>query len=135
MSIFRSVRDLLRSPPEHRTEAQFVIPFGLTQSEWNALKSLPSHEGWDSYLQALDSVSKFIGDQLLQTSKDEALHFLRGTVVGIRKASTLIAMERAKEERVARERHEIAQRSEGRERDASVLFGSPGWRPQHRAGA
>lgn len=129
MSIFSAIGDLLRPSRPHATSEKFQLPYGLTNEEWVKLRSLTRDPGWEVFLKSLDAITKLSGEQLLQSSKDEALHFLRGKIVGIRKAASLVDEISMMEKRFVNERKEHESRNE-RERGRGVLYGSPGWRGQ-----
>lgn len=132
MSLFASLRDLVRPRTHHATAAAWQIPFGLTVAEWTSLKSLQTHEGWGIFLRALDGLAKFDGDKMLQSSDTNVLHFLRGHVSGMRTAGTFIETYVAAEKRHAEDKAKAETHAKPR-RDS--LFGSPGWRSQRQRDA
>lgn len=123
MSIFRRGQ-----PKPSSTEAGVPLPYGLTNAEWQHLKRLVTEDGWPAFLKALDEETKLKGDQILLTSDEKALHFMRGFVSGLRKASSLVQEVSLREQYLEREQ----QKQRSRERDHGVLFGTPGWRPQRK---
>lgn len=91
MNPFTNLGDLFgRRREPSKTSDEFSIPFGLTPSEFRALKDLRGSEGLAAWRKALDQVVKLNGEQLLQASTDENLHFRRGIIMGIRKSLTLV---------------------------------------------
>jgi hypothetical protein len=129
MSIFRRLRDIFAPPPPTSREDGFLLPAGISASEWSAIKDLMEEPGWDAYLKLLDDAANFSAEAILAASQDESLHFHRGIVVGIRKAASLpreaVASEtRWKDDQLAAERRRNTD-SGGR---AVALFGSPAWK-------
>ncbi len=124
MSLFKTAKSLLFPPQPSTNEVGITIPYGLTASELFSLKRLLSEDGWPAFEKALDEEAKLKGDQILLTSDEKALHFMRGFVMGLRKASNLIQEIKLREQHLEREQ----QRQRTRQRDTGVLFGTPGWR-------
>lgn len=127
MSIFAPIRKLLAPPAPSKTEANFSLPYDLSPGDWAKLKTLTSDPGWEVFVRSLDAIVKLSGEQILQSSSDSALHFLRGKVSGLRKAASLVDEIAVMEKRFVNERNEHAKRAE-RNRESGVLFGTPGWR-------
>lgn len=125
MTLLTRISDLLAPPTPSATPERVAIPFGLTNEEWTLLRELETSRAWPVYLKALDESAKLHAETLIRTSKDEAIHFLRGRISGLREAGSLIRRERLKEEHTI---HERDKRERTRTRDDSVLFGSAGWR-------
>lgn len=132
MRLFRRLAEILSPPKASQTEAGYVIPFGLTPPEWEALKTLRERPEWPIFLQALDFVAILSAEQLLVAAKDESLHFHRGMALGLRKAGTLLDEALVDEKNWKHEQQQrtrIASDPAGR---SVALFGSPGWRNPQR---
>lgn len=134
MSLFTRLGDLLKPPQPYQTKEAFTLPYGLSNEDWSKLKVLTSEDGWEVFLHTLDALAKLDGERMLTTSDDKVLHFLRGHVVGLRKAATLIEEITHTEHRFVTE-HRRAPEPRARVRDGrAALYGSPGWRPQSTDG-
>lgn len=132
MNLFRRLGDLLKPPQPSQTEAAWEIPLGLTAEEWADLKALRGDRGYDAWLKSLDALCIFAGETLLGSGTNEALHFQRGVVTGIRKAAILVDELKKSEDAFLDEQRK---RSRPRERAGRVaaLFGSPGWNKPKRS--
>jgi len=101
---------------------------GLAPGEVSQIAELRHEPHWQTYLDALDSAAILYGEAILQSRDAAVIHELRGTVIGLRKAATIvdeILHRRDELDRVNQSRDELAQRREGR-RDAA-LYGTPAW--------
>ncbi len=84
MTFLRSLRALLWPP------VQTGMSMNLSASSLAALKTLHSHESWPAYLALLDSAINLYAEQLLVSDNDAEVHRLRGLILGLRKAGTLV---------------------------------------------
>lgn len=134
MTLFAPLRDLLRPKTPSKTAEAFSVPFGLKPEEWANLKALRNHDGWPVFLKAIDTVVKLHGDRMLASSDPAVLHFVRGSVAGLRKAAILIDEVARDEARHASEKTRLETQKDARA-DRTALFGSPGWRPKRKPGA
>lgn len=66
------------------------LPLNVTATQLVDLKTLHSQEAWASYQSLLDSAINLYAEQLLATSEDAEVHRLRGLILGLRKAGTLV---------------------------------------------
>jgi hypothetical protein len=66
------------------------LPLNLTASALARLKHLQAQEGWSDYQNLLDSAISLYAEQLLSTDIDAEVHRLRGLILGLRKAGTLV---------------------------------------------
>ena len=127
MSIFKPLKAFFYPTIPVTTDATWEIPFGLTNAEWNDLKTLEADDGFDAWVKVLDEIAKLHGEALLSgTISDSETHFRRGVVSGIRKAALLVSELKHSEDAFVAER----KRREPRERAGRVnaTFGSPAWR-------
>jgi hypothetical protein len=128
LSLFSSFTKFFSREAPSATEDSFSLPFGLTEGEWRAMKTLPGDPGFGALVKVLDSLAKLDGERILQSSNAEALHFLRGHVAGLRKAATIIQEISLKEQEVEHERRRRTEAGgDGRGGRGVGLFGSPGW--------
>ncbi len=119
MTFLRSLRALLW-PPAHTG-----MPMNLSASSLAALKALHSQAAWQEYLSLLDSAISLYAEQLLASDNDAEVHRLRGLILGLRKAGTLVT------ELIRQQEYEDARRTKlnagAAERDAARaadLFGT-----------
>jgi len=129
MSFF-SIKELLTRKPS-APPSEFALPYGLTPSEWAALRSLRGEEAFDILLRTLDEEVKLKGELLLGGGKNKDLHFRRGFIQGIRRAATLIdeinAAKTLHEEQERKRKDARKPRSDNR---TLATFGTPGWSPR-----
>ena len=126
MNPFINLGDLFRRRKDpSKTPDDFSIPFGLTPAEFRAIKDLRGSEGLAAWRKALDQVVKLSGEQLLQASKDESLHFHRGVIMGIRKSLTLVdEISRAEETFLDDKRRREQSTESRRAKRGSTTFGT-----------
>ena len=84
MTFLRSLRALLWPP------VRTGLTFNLSASSLASLKALHAQEEWSDYLNLLDSAINLYAEQLLATDSDAEVHRLRGFILGLRKAGTLV---------------------------------------------
>lgn len=125
--LFRRLADIISPPKPIVSEAGFVVPFGLTPSEWSSLKDLSTRPEWPIFLATLDFCVIVSAEQLLAAPKDESIHFHRGMVAGLRKAGTIIHEAIANENAWKNEQHQRSRVIDSSGRNVA-LFGSPAWR-------
>ena len=84
MTFLRSLHTMLFPP------ARTALPLNLSASALASLRYLHSQEQWSDYLKMLDSAINLYAEQLLSTDVDAEVHRLRGLILGLRKAGTLV---------------------------------------------
>lgn len=125
-SIFRKIA-LYFSPKE---DAAVQPLHGLTDSDVKELARFRSSEGFDVFTRLLDVHVNIIAEQLLSPhSRDAAtLHEIRGVILGLRKAASLVDETVHASVRLAdagrAEREFAAASADAR---AGALFGTPSW--------
>ncbi len=87
MNFFRTIREILTPPIP--TDVP-VLPFNLTRDDLRQLGDLRDTPEFSIFLELLDTVAIFYGEQLLVTTDYDRLLDLRGTINGLRRAGTLI---------------------------------------------
>lgn len=84
MTFLRTLHDLLWPP------ARTGLALNLSASSLASLKVLHSQDAWQEYLALLDSAINLYAEQLLASDNDAEVHRLRGLILGLRKAGTLV---------------------------------------------
>lgn len=129
--IFENLKNLFLP----RAKSNMREPFlGLSRGEALALRDLKDHPGWQAYLTTLDSTVNLYAESLLQTRDSAALHELRGMILGLRKAISLVdeTAHRVTElDRLDAERAKLD--AVNAERRTAGLYGSPAWLPSEPA--
>jgi hypothetical protein len=130
MSLLAPLRKLFTPPKaSSRTPEGFPIPYGLTPEEYALLRSHIKEREWEIYVKALDSALRFHAEKLIQTSSNEALHFSRGFISGLRRAAGVVSEIEAAE----RSFNENLKRQENvRKRSDTSLYGTPAFRRTSR---
>lgn len=107
------------------------LVLNLTAERLSALRELYSSPNWLIYQSALDSVINLYAEQLLSSDSDAEVHRLRGFILGLRKAGTLVTeLIRQQDYEDARKQQLDAGTSEREsEREASFFGTRYGHRP------
>lgn len=119
MTLFQSIRSLL-FPPK-RTG----LPLNITPNTLVALKNLQASADWPAYQSLLDSIINLYAEQLLSTDDDAAVHRLRGFILGLRKAGTLVTETIRQQEYEDAARTKLDQRATAKRNDTELaLYGT-----------
>lgn len=123
--MLRKIRDIFR-PPQPSGH-----PFGLTAPQVEALKRLSLEDDYHVWQDALDACVKLTSEQLLAAGDAFHLAKLQGTLLGLRRAGTLV------DEVLQHEAHASAERSRINSKPAVndaarrlATFGTPAWTDQ-----
>jgi len=81
------------------------LPYNLKPSELIALKNLHASADWPIYQSLLDTLVNFHAEQMLSAADTAEVHRLRGLILGLRKAGTLVT------EIIRQQEYEDARRS------------------------
>lgn len=124
-TIFLKIRQWLGLDP-----APYSLPcLGLSESDVKELARFKESEGFDAFTRLLDVSVNIYAEQLIapQCRDAAALHEIRGVIIGLRKAASLVV-----ETIQQHERNHDADRGERDARSvlesrSAVLYGTPGW--------
>jgi len=102
------------------------LPYNLKPSDLIALKNLHASADWPIYQSLLDTLVNFHAEQMLSAADTAEVHRLRGLILGLRKAGTLVT------EIIRQQEYEDARRSASERTDPDrvseqrlALFGTP----------
>ena len=82
--MFKKLRDLLTTVPLEQRK-----PF-LSPADTRQLELLTRHDGWDVLLRLIDRRTTLLGEEILFTPDIDRVLHLRGQVLGLREAATLV---------------------------------------------
>ena len=82
--LLRKIKEILNPPKSQDT------PLSLTKGDIAKLKSLRGALGWKEYQALLDRLAALYGEQLLGKSDNNEIHFLRGSILALRRAGTIV---------------------------------------------
>lgn len=114
--------------PQYKTQADYTLPWGLSEAEWRRLQKLVVSEDFQILIKTLDNVVNLYAEHLLGTEETEKLHYLRGKIAGVRYAVEIVDETHKKEQDFlinGQPRREDSADRDGRRRLAT--FGTPAW--------
>ena len=124
MSLLRKIRSIIFPPRSPSSDLR--IPYDQSRESIRELHSLATDPKWPLYQSLLDSIITINAEDLLLLRSAEDIHFLRGYILGLRKAGTIInelVNDLAKEDARIRDRSDH-DRSRDRERERLAVFGT-----------
>jgi hypothetical protein len=126
LKLFRDIKAFLEW---RQNQVSVGNPYDLTEDDTEELIHLSFTKEWDFYTRLLDNAIYIEAENLL-TSPPELVEKLRGTILGLRKAGTILSQ-------IAEEKEQRDARGRDRERDRESrelarnrnTFATPFWNP------
>ena len=119
MTFLRNIRLYLWPP------ARTGLPLNLSASALTSLKTLHAQKEWSDYQNLLDSAINLYAEQLLASDSDAEVHRLRGIILGLRKAGTLVTELIRQQDYEDARKHTITTGAAERDTDRSAdLYGT-----------